>query len=162
MEPERCVFGVFFPHTGQHQPHDLVMTQGSMAASCGGLPKPCTAAHRTGCAEDQRPDGGKTGRPVPRLWAAMPMKPRPEIIWRLSDSNMVILRLYDWSKIVLLTDSFVFRKKLLCDPCKNYQPPHRIFVHRWEKLCVRYPTSAKAQIRHERRTTQCPVRTTTS
>ena len=29
MEPERCVFGVFFPHTGQHQPHDLVMTQGS-------------------------------------------------------------------------------------------------------------------------------------
>ena len=105
---------------------------------------------------------GKTGRPVPRLWAAIPMKPRPEIIWRLSDSNMVILRLYDWSKIVLLTDSFVFRKKLLCDPCKNYQPPHRIFVHRWEKLCVRYPTSAKAQIRHERRTTQCPVRTTTS
>lgn len=27
-----CVFDVFFPHTGQHQPHDLVMTQGSMAA----------------------------------------------------------------------------------------------------------------------------------
>lgn len=61
MEPERCVFGVFFPHTGQHQPHDLVMTQGSMAASCGGLPKPCTAAHRTGCAEDQRPDGEQDG-----------------------------------------------------------------------------------------------------
>lgn len=36
MEPEGCVFGVFFPHTGQHQPHDSVMTQGSMAASCGG------------------------------------------------------------------------------------------------------------------------------
>ncbi len=35
MEPERCVFGVFFPHTGQHQPHDLVMTQGSMAAAVG-------------------------------------------------------------------------------------------------------------------------------
>ena len=52
MEPERCVFGVFFPHTGQHQPHDLVMTQGSMAASCGGLPKPCTAAHRTGWGQD--------------------------------------------------------------------------------------------------------------
>ena len=32
-----------------------------MAASCGGLPKPCTAAHRTGCAEDQRPDGGQDG-----------------------------------------------------------------------------------------------------
>ena len=26
VEPERCVFGVFFPHTGQYQPHDLVMT----------------------------------------------------------------------------------------------------------------------------------------
>ena len=83
MEPERCVFGVFFPHTGQHQPHDLVMTQGSMAARWGGLPKPCTAAHRTGCAEDQRPDGGKTGRPMPRLRAAMPMKPRPEIMSRV-------------------------------------------------------------------------------
>ena len=22
MEPERCVFGVFFPHTGQHQPQE--------------------------------------------------------------------------------------------------------------------------------------------
>lgn len=35
MKPERCVFGVFFLHTGQHQPHDLVMTQGSMAARWG-------------------------------------------------------------------------------------------------------------------------------
>lgn len=27
--------------------------------------------------------GGKTGRPMPRLWAAMPMKPRPEIMSRV-------------------------------------------------------------------------------
>jgi len=52
----------------------------------------------------------------------------------------------DWSSIFPLAASFAFRGKYLCDPCKNYQPPHRIFVHRWEKLCVRYPTSAKAQI----------------
>lgn len=40
MEPKRCVFGVFFPHTGQHQPHDLVMTQGSRQPAAGAFRSP--------------------------------------------------------------------------------------------------------------------------
>lgn len=59
MEPERCVFGVFFPHTGQHQPHDLVMTQGSMAARWG----QDGAAHAKALGSDA--DEATTGDHVP-------------------------------------------------------------------------------------------------
>ncbi len=93
-------FGVFFSAYRPASAPRFAMTQGSAGSQLRGA---STAAHAVA------------------LGAAMPMKPRPEIIWRLSDSNMVILRLYDWSKIVLFDRFIRFQEKTSRDPCKNYQ-----------------------------------------